>query len=194
MHAWHSGDPFPVNMVARTTFEVERTSPAASLPARQTWNSAGFDVSACLIDVKEDGTELPRDIQMRSENGGPYNWPARCAHGQWSVAIHPGHRALIPLGFKASLPDQVYAQLHLRSSAAWKRGLILGNNTGIIDGDYPDEWLLMVKNTNPVKHFIEIIHGERIAQAVLHKYEVPFMYETTVGITTNRTGGLGSTG
>ena len=98
----------------------------------------------------------------------------------------------MPLGFKARVPRGVEAQIRIRSSAAFKKGLTMPNAPGTIDSDYPDEWMVIVRN--PAATAIRIEHGERIAQIVLARHTVLPWVEGEVGITTSRTGGVGSTG
>jgi dUTP pyrophosphatase len=106
--------------------------------------------------------------------------------------LNPGDVALIPTGFKASVPVGFEAQVRIRSSMAFKRGLILPNAPGTIDADYPDEWLIMVKNNSAQP--VAIGHGERLAQVILHRFEVVPWVKGEVGVTTDRKGGFGSTG
>ncbi len=90
------------------------------------------------------------------------------------------------------MPHGYEAQIRIRSSMAFRRGLILPNAPGTIDPDYPDEWLVMVKNDSPRVSVVE--HGERIAQMVLAKFSALPWTHGSVGQSTDRTGGLGSTG
>ena len=106
--------------------------------------------------------------------------------------LQSGVTALIPLGFKAKLPDGVEAQIRPRSGTSFKKGLQIPNAPGTIDSDFPDEWMVLVRN--PTERPIRIEHGERIAQMVLARYEVVPIETGTVGITTSRMGGFGSTG
>jgi dUTP pyrophosphatase len=108
------------------------------------------------------------------------------------LRLEPGDVALVPTGFKARVPDGFEAQVRIRSSMAFKRGLILPNAPGTIDADYPDAWLVMIKTDSPRTSQIE--PGERIAQVVLHEFATLSWMQGTVGQSTDRTGGLGSTG
>jgi dUTP pyrophosphatase len=108
------------------------------------------------------------------------------------IALQPGDTVLVPTGLKARVPRGYEAQVRIRSSIAFARGLILPNAPGTVDSDYPDEWLVMVKNGSSRPAQIE--HGERIAQAVINKVEVMQWAKGKVGISTDRKGGLGSTG
>ena len=100
--------------------------------------------------------------------------------------------ALIPLGFKARLPLGIEAQIRPRSGTSFKKGLQIPNAPGTIDSDYPEEWMVLVRN--PMPHSIRIEHGERIAQMVLARYEALAIEPGKVSVTTSRVGGFGSTG
>jgi dUTP pyrophosphatase len=66
------------------------------------------------------------------------------------------------------------------------------NAPGTVDADYPEEWLVPVRNGTAAPMRIE--HGERIAQVVFHRYEVLDWEPGLVRATTERAGGFGSTG
>jgi dUTP diphosphatase len=100
--------------------------------------------------------------------------------------------ALIPLGFRARLPEGFEAQVRPRSGVSFKKGLQIPNAPGTVDADYPDEWLVPVRNATSAPMRIE--HGERIAQAVFQRYEVVRWETGSVRATTDRVGGFGSTG
>lgn len=146
-------------------------------PTRATSHSAGYDVRACLTSGRvrcADGERVEERTVTRE------------------LVIAPGETALVPLGFRARLPEGYEAQVRIRSSVAFRKGLILPNAPGTIDADYPDEWLVMMRNVSQRPATIE--HGERIAQVVLARYVVLPWVAGTVGVSTDRTGGLGSTG
>ena len=126
---------------------------------------------------------------------GVRQWDAqaeRSDDGQWTIALDPGVTGLIPLGFRARLPHGIEAQIRPRSGSAFKRGLRVPNAPGTIDSDYPDEWMVMVQNGAPGT--TGVAHGERIAQMVLASYVVLAFQEGTVGVSSTRIGGFGSTG
>ena len=168
---------------ARVIFE--RLADGVRVPTRATEQSAGYDIRAHL-------TSGPVRVH-RSTNGeaGPVD-ATRGDGGRPGIVLEPGDRALVPTGFRARLPDGYEAQIRMRSSLAWKRGLTVPNAPGTVDADYPDEWFVLVLNSAP--HRVRIEHGERIAQVVLHKYQVARWEEGPVSVSTDRAGGLGSTG
>ena len=150
------------------------------MPSRETDGSAGYDVRVYLKG---------RNVKMRL--GGTGELCETATEAGW-LLLHSGDVALIPTGFKARVPVGVEAQVRIRSSMAFKRGLILPNAPGTIDADYPDEWLIMVKNTSMQPVTIE--HGERLAQVIFNRFETIPWVEGVVGVTTDRKGGFGSTG
>lgn len=146
-------------------------------PARATEGSAGADLKAYLTD---------RTVRC---SDGVRQWEERVSD---KLMLQPGAMALVPLGFRARLPQGVEAQIRPRSGAAFKKGLHIANTPGTIDCDYPDEWMVPVRNGGAGSLLIE--HGERIAQVVLARYEVIPFEVGTVAATTSRAGGFGSTG
>lgn len=157
-------------------------SPEAVLPQRATAESAGYDLTACLINgpvrVALGGKE---DVRAVTTDEG---------HG--ALTLEPGERALIPLGFKARIPQGYHGEVRPRSGAAFRKGIEIPNSPGTIDSDYNGEWMVPVKNGD--SKAITIEHGERIAQVVFVKHvDVEFQHGE-VGRTTDRDGGFGSTG
>ena len=150
-----------------------------SPPVRATAQAAGYDLCAHL-----------RARTVRMYRAGVET--ERAMTGDSALVLEPGDVALVPLGFRARLPDGYEAQIRIRSSAALKKGLTLPNAPGTIDADYPDEWLVMVRNSGTVPARID--HGERIAQVILARYAVLEWREGVVTRSTDRRGGLGSTG
>lgn len=153
--------------------------PDVVAPSRATEASAGHDVRAHV-----------RGRTVRIARRGVVE--ERAVGDDGELLLHPGETALVPLGFRARLPDGYEAQMRLRSSIAFKHSLVMPNAPGTIDADYPDEWLAMMRNAGDAP--VRITHGERVAQVVLAKYEVLEWREGEVRPTTSRTGGLGSTG
>lgn len=109
------------------------------------------------------------------------------------LQLHPGDRALIPLGFKAQLPEGWEAQVRTRSGLALKHGLVVANSPGTIDADYPGEWMVILHNAGTQPTVVN--HGDRVAQIVLAVLSPDIPWEHgTVGQTSDREGGFGSTG
>jgi dUTP pyrophosphatase len=151
-----------------------------TMPARETKESAGYDVRAYLRG---------RSVQIRRGANGSTE-AVRIVAGR--LELEPGDTALVPTGFRARVPAGYEAQVRIRSSMAFKRGLTLPNAPGTIDADYPDEWLIMVRNDS--RQPVAVEHGERIAQVILSRFEVLDWEVGDVGVSTDRQGGFGSTG
>lgn len=152
-------------------------------PHRATRQSAGFDLKAYLRG---------RAAMVATPEGVVPRAAVESAPDAWAVELQPGERALIPLGFKARLPDGYEAQIRPRSGTSFRKGLEIPNAPGTIDADFPDEWMVIVRNGTDRPMRIE--HGERIAQAVLHRFEVLAWDAAVVRVSTDRSGGFGSTG
>jgi dUTP pyrophosphatase len=149
-------------------------------PRRETDGSAGYDLRAYLR-----GRHV---TVIRGVSGKRTEVPVTDDR----LLLEPGDVALIPTGFKARVPKGYEAQVRIRSSMAFQRGLVLPNAPGTIDPDYPDEWLVMVKNDSP--RTVHVEHNERVAQAVLSRFVALPWTAGAVGQSTDRVGGLGSTG
>jgi|694.fasta_scaffold28686_6 dUTP pyrophosphatase len=151
-------------------------------PTRATAHSAGYDLRAWFatdtITVWQ-GTAT----HQRALSGAAL---------EWTLTLAPGERVIVPLGFRASLPEGIEGQIRARSGVALKRGLIVPNAPGTIDPDYTGEWGVLLLNAATTD--VTIVHGERIAQLILARFETAAFAPGTVTATTERAGGFGSTG
>ena len=162
-----------------TSIVFEALHPGVEPPTRATEGSAGADLKAWLVD---------RTVRC---SDGITQWEEQ-AGSSGRLTLKPGAMALVPLGFRARLPEGIEAQIRPRSGAAFKKALHVANAPGTIDCDFPDEWMVPVRNGGAGPLVIE--HGERIAQMVLARYEVLPFTAGVVTATTSRAGGFGSTG
>jgi dUTP pyrophosphatase len=164
------------------SFIVELLHQDAQAPRRATEGSAGYDLHAYL-----------RGRAIRCSDGQrTWDTAADDTGGDATFELAAGVTALIPLGFKARMPEGYEAQIRPRSGTSFKKCLQIPNAPGTIDSDFPDEWMVLVRN--PMATPIRIDHGERIAQMVLSRYEVLPIERGSVAVTTSRVGGFGSTG
>lgn len=112
------------------------------------------------------------------------------------TSIPSGEIKLVPTGLKAYMQPGEVLYLFDRSSNPRKKGLILINSVGVIDGDYYNnpgnegEIFAQMKNITGAEVVLE--KGERIVQAVFMPFLVADGDEEVVKAT--RTGGFGSTG
>ena len=163
---------------------IELLHQDARAPERATEDSAGYDLFVHLTQRTVTCTDTITVWDEPTKLNGA---------GQASFfELAPHTTAKVPLGFKARLPNGMEAQIRPRSGTTFKKGLTIPNAPGTIDADYPDEWMVLVRNDGP--RLVRIDHGERIAQMVLSRYEVlPIAFGMVVR-STARTGGFGSTG
>src|SRR3954471_3604115 len=167
---------------ARRSIVIELLHDDALPPRRATSGSAGYDLCAYLTGRTVDCSDGQRQ----------WKEPTTSHDDVARVTLPAQAMALIPLGFKATLPNGFEAQIRPRSGAAFKKGLGIPNAPGTVDSDFPDEWRVIVRNTTDRP--LELAHGERIAQMVLHRYEVLPFVVGRVAVSTERLGGFGSTG
>ncbi|EGE54187.1 dUTP diphosphatase [Streptococcus parauberis] len=110
------------------------------------------------------------------------------------VTIKPGEIKLVPTGIKAYMQAGEVLFLFDRSSNPRKKGLVLINSVGVIDGDYygnPDnEGHIFAQMKNISDQSVVLEPLERIVQAVF----VPFLLVDGDQADGVRTGGFGSTG
>ncbi|ONH63206.1 Deoxyuridine 5'-triphosphate nucleotidohydrolase [Streptococcus parauberis] len=110
------------------------------------------------------------------------------------VTIKPGELKLVPTGVKAYMQAGEVLFLFDRSSNPRKKGLVLINSVGVIDGDYygnPDnEGHIFAQMKNISDQSVVLEPLERIVQAVF----VPFLLVDGDQADGVRTGGFGSTG
>lgn len=110
-----------------------------------------------------------------------------------AIVIEPGERAIIPTGLYIELPEGYELQIRGRSGLAAKSGIMPANGVGTIDADYRGEIGVILLNTS--KEPFTITRGDRIAQAVVAKFEHVTWQETEELSETERgSGGFGSTG
>ena len=115
------------------------------------------------------------------------------ASAEPDFVLAPGERRLVATGLVLEIPPGVEGQVRPRSGLALRHGLTLPNAPGTIDSDYRGELKVILQNGghDPVT----IARGDRIAQLVFARYEVPELEDATeLEASTRSTGGFGSTG
>jgi len=169
---------------SKPTLKVFRTfSTGIELPKFSTKGSACFDLAfSSYGKARYEGF---------TENSGPFSRP----YGQnGTIKLMPHERVMAPTGLIFEIPKGYSLRIHPRSSVAYKKGLILVNCEAVIDADYFHETFLLLLNTSMQP--IDIFPGDRVAQAELVKV-MDYAIKETLDIpeqTTDRTGGIGSTG
>lgn len=115
------------------------------------------------------------------------------------VELAPGARALVSTGIAVAIPHGMVGLVHPRSGLAARAGLSIVNSPGTIDAGYRGEVKVSLINLDPVTP-ITIRRGDRIAQLLVQRVELPELVEVTsfdeAGLsgTTRGDGGHGSSG
>lgn len=146
--------------------------------------------------MKKRGFELVS--QFTDENLLPRRETAHAAGYDLKAArtteIGSGEIVLVPTGVKAYMQANEVLYLYDRSSNPRKKGLVLINSVGVIDGDYygnpTNEGHIFAQMRNITDETVVVEAGERIVQAVF----APFLLADGDEATGERTGGFGSTG
>ena len=100
---------------------------------------------------------------------------------------------MIPTGVCVELPPGTFWDVRIRSGLAAKHGLVLANGAAVIDEDYRGEVFVPIVNMSNQAYVVQ--PGEKIAQAILLRYEVQeFQVVDELSETARGTGGFGSTG
>ena len=114
-----------------------------------------------------------------------------CLDAPFSLA--PNQTEMISTGLAIHIADPGYAAVILARSGQAMRGLVMGNQIGLIDSDYQGE--LRVLCWNRSGEAIRIEPGERIAQLVVLPVVVPqFSLVEEFAPSGRGTSGFGSTG
>ena len=107
--------------------------------------------------------------------------------------LNPGESKKVPTGIKASMNEDEFLAIFVRSSMGFKYNIRLCNQVGIVDSDYynnPDnEGHIFVKIQNEGKEAITINKGDRFAQGIFMNFLIT---DDDVAFG-DRTGGFGST-
>ncbi|HEV7418582.1 MAG TPA: dUTP diphosphatase [Mycobacterium sp.] len=115
------------------------------------------------------------------------------------VELAPGRRALVPTGIAVAIPHGMVGLVHPRSGLASRVGLSIVNSPGTIDAGYRGEIKVALINLDPEQPII-LRRGDRIAQLLVQKVELPELVEVTsfdeagLGDTSRGEGGHGSSG
>ena len=178
-----------------------------NLPKRSTSESAGYDVEAIedtiipsiwkvfIDNIKIVPQEMPLKLglSMLYDESDYTVTPAHLAFKDDAIAIPKG--TLVKTGIKAYCKPDEYVGLHNRSSSYNKLGLMLANNSAVIDADYcgndKNDGHILLNFINFGFSEIKIEKGQKIAQAIFYKY---IKTDNDKKSNTVRRGGWGSTG
>lgn len=110
------------------------------------------------------------------------------------IELYPNKLYVLPTGVKAAMEDDEVLYLHIRSSAAFKRGIRMINSVAVIDSDFynneTNEGEISLGLLSYNDDVVRIKKGECVAQGVFHK----FLITDDDDADGERIGGIGSTG
>lgn len=115
------------------------------------------------------------------------------------VELAPHQRALVPTGIAVAIPHGMVGLIHPRSGLAARVGLSIVNSPGTVDAGYRGEIKISLINLDPAAAIV-IRRGDRIAQLLVQRVELPELVEVTsfdeagLADTTRGDGGHGSSG
>ena len=116
----------------------------------------------------------------------------RCAHKS-GVILLSGERMLINTGVAVSIPAGYVGLIHPRSGHAHKYGITVNNAPGTIDAGYVGN--VLVNLINHGKETVALEYGDRIAQLLVQKVELPELeIVDSLEATERGASGHGSTG
>jgi len=111
--------------------------------------------------------------------------------------LKPGGTYYLPTGIKVEIPKNYVGKIYPRSSLH-KKGLILANQTGIIDSSYRGEIILAIKNESNNDVIINGQWGIRtpLVQLIIEPYryeKIEVVDDGELSTTSRGEGGFGST-
>ena len=110
------------------------------------------------------------------------------------VVLAPGERASVPTGIAVEIPPGQAGLVLPRSGLAARHGISVVNAPGLIDAGYRGEVRVLLLNTDRAQPF-ELAAGDRIAQLVLVRVELPELIEVeSLSDSARGAGGFGSSG
>ena len=109
------------------------------------------------------------------------------------ITLGPLQRILIPTDLYMAIPEGYVLQICSRSGLALKNGIFCLNAPGVVDADYRGNVGVILANFSDTPFIIN--PGDRVAQAVLNKFEkIEWDEVTTLNETERGIGGFGHSG
>ncbi|MCS3878805.1 dUTP diphosphatase [Gordonia amarae] len=144
--------------------------------------------SAPVIPLRRLDPDLPMPTRAHPGDAGVDLYSAV------DLELPPGRRQLVGTGVAVAIPVGMVGLIHPRSGLAARTGLSIVNTPGTIDAGYRGEIKVCLINHDPDTP-ITIARGDRIAQLVVQRVELPEFTEVAELDDTSRgTGGYGSSG
>jgi dUTP pyrophosphatase len=143
----------------------------------------GFEIISSYLDA---GIKLP---QRQTAHSAGYDIEAA-----EDFTVPPRSFKAVPTGLKAYMQPDEFLAVHIRSGLAFKHGVSLVNDVGVVDADYynnpSNEGHIVVGIANPTDRPFQVKKGQKIAQGIFLKYHLADR-DAAAG---ERNGGFGSTG
>jgi dUTP pyrophosphatase len=145
-----------------------------------------------VLRVRVTRLEGAEDVPLPSrQTEGSAGFDVRSAEPGFVLA--PGERRAVGTGLAFALPPGLEIQVRPRSGLALRHGVTIPNAPGTIDSDYRGELKVILQNAGAGPVTIE--RGDRIAQLVFARYEIPDVdLADELDGTARGAGGFGSTG
>ena len=116
----------------------------------------------------------------------------RCAE-RFGVELDAGERMLVDTGVAVNIPPGYVGLVHPRSGWAHRYGITVNNAPGTVDAGYTGT--IKVNLINHGQDVVSIGYGERIAQLIIQRVELPELeLVDSLDTTARGTAGHGSTG
>lgn len=141
------------------------------------------------VKLCREGARLP---QYATSGAACFDIYAVLSEPIWVTSKCP---AIVPTGLKFDIPEGYFLAVHSRSGHGFKNDVRLANSTGIIDSDYTGELMIKLTRDKDDLDAFAVVHGDRIAQAMLMPVQqVELLEVEDVKETVRGDGGFGSTG
>lgn len=158
-----------------------------------TWPRVVCGIVLTSLPVVRLDRDLPLPARAHDGDAGVDLYSAE------DVELAPGQRALVSTGIAVAIPHGMVGLVHPRSGLAARLGLSIVNSPGTIDAGYRGAIRISLINLDPATP-IAIRRGDRIAQLVVQRVELPELVEVAsfdeagLADTTRGQGGHGSSG
>ena len=147
----------------------------------------GYEYDETCTDTKKEYDNIQLPLRKTKGSAG-YDFIA-----PFDIIIPPHSTLKFVTGVKCQIEDGYLLELYPRSNLGFKHRLSLNNTVGIIDSDYynnkDNEGHIQCKFYNPNDYEVVIKEGEAYMQGIFKEFFLADEEE----VTTERTGGIGST-
>ena len=142
------------------------------------------EINDCLlVKIVEEGGQIPT---RGSAEAAGFDLKTNT-----NAILPPKSLSRVSTGISFRVPQGTYGRIAPRSGLVYKKNVTI--DAGVIDRDYTGVVHVLMRNWSDESVFIK--EGDRIAQLIIEKIEIPQIIQTDSLDTTERNdGGFGSTG